>query len=289
MDLNSTKMFVHVISKGSFSQAAKSLGIPVATVSRRVAELESELNLRLIERSTRKLRLTESGAVLYEFAARGLEEMEAGLLALTDQQAELRGNLRFSLPPGYEPMWNILESFQQKFSNINIEIFVSERRLDFIEDGVDVSLRIGSIDSLSSVARLLHKYRHKLVAANKYIQNNQKINSPKDLSSHSIAVWGVRKQNQSWQLGDQKMSFIPRISANDYLLLRKLVLSGEYITELPEFLCKSQIESGELVELLKPHPLPEQEINLVYPSRKQISRITRVFIDYCVENFKNYI
>ena len=105
MDLNSTKIFVHVVQKGSFTAAAAQLKVPIATVSRRVSELEKSLNVRLLERSTRHLRLTEAGATLFDYALRGLQEMDAGLLALQDKEAELKGCLRLSLPPHFKPWW----------------------------------------------------------------------------------------------------------------------------------------------------------------------------------------
>lgn len=284
MDLNSAKIFVAVVAKGSFSAAAKMLNIPIATVSRRVAELETALNLRLLERSTRKLRLTEAGATLYEFASRGVEEMEAGLLALTEKEHDLRGRLRLSIPPSFEPMWSLLDDFQSQHSNVEIDLFVSERRLDFIEDGVDVSLRIGDVASQSAVARLLMTYRHKLVASPAYV-NNLVLASPKDILFCRCAAWGQKNSRIRWTLGGEQLNIEPYIRSNDYLHMRYLALKGKCITELPPFFGQQFLNSGELVEVLPNFPMPEQQVNLVYPSRKSLSRITRVFIDYCVDNF----
>lgn len=284
MDLNSAKIFVAVVAKGSFSAAAKMLDIPIATVSRKVAELEAELNLRLLERSTRKLRLTEAGATLYEFASRGVEEMEAGLLALTEKEHDLRGRLRLSIPPSFEPMWSLLDDFQTLHRNIEIDLFVSERRLDFIEDGVDVSLRIGDIASQSAVARLLMTYRHKLVASPEYV-DNLALKSPEDILLCRCAAWGQKNSRICWTLGNEHLNIDPYIRSNDYLHMRYLALKGKCITELPPFFGQKFLTSGELVEVLPNFPMPEQQVNLVYPSRKSLSRITRVFIDYCIENF----
>ena len=284
MDLNSARIFVNVVAKGSFSSAAKSMGIPVATVGPRVAELELELDARLLERSTRKLRLTEAGATLYEFVSRGVEEMDAGLLALSENEHDLRGRLRFSMPPSFEPMWALLDNFQALHTNIDIDLFVSERRLDFIEDGIDVALRIGDVASQSAVARLLMTYRHRLVASPEFIQNAS-IQSPQDILSTNCAAWGKKDDVIVWTLGNDNVTITPFLRANDYLHMRYLALKGKCITELPPFFCQKYIESGELVEVLPDYAMPEQQVNLVYPSRKSVSRITRVFIDYCVENF----
>jgi len=285
MDLNSARIFVNVVAKGSFSSAASSMRIPVATVSRRVAALESSLDVRLLERSTRRLRLTEAGATLYEFVSRGMEEMDAGLLALSEQEQNLKGRLRLSLPPSFEPMWKLLDDFQELHANIEIDLFVSERRLDFIEDGIDVALRIGDVASQSAVARLLMTYRHRLVASPKLL-SGYSIESPQDILSKKCAAWCQKEQVVIWSLGNENLTINPFIRANDYLHMRYLALSHKCITELPTFFCQKHIESGELVEVLPDYPMPEQQVNLIYPNRKSVSRITRVFIDYCVENFK---
>jgi DNA-binding transcriptional LysR family regulator len=240
--------------------------------------------VRLLVRSTRKLRLTEAGATLYEFVSRGVEEMDAGLLALSENEHDLRGRLRLSMPPSFEPMWALLDNFQSIHTNIDIDLFVSERRLDFIEDGIDVALRIGDVASQSAVARLLMAYRHRLVASPEFLRNVS-IESPQDIHSIDCAAWSQKNNVIVWTLGSENLTINPFLRANDYLHMRYLALKGKCITELPPFFCKKYIDSGELVEVLPNYAMPEQQVNLVYPSRKSVSRITRVFIDYCVENF----
>lgn len=288
MDLNSTKIFVSVISKGSFSKAAESLKTPVATVSRRVRELEGQVGFTLIERSTRKLRLTEAGKTLYEFASRGLEEMDAGLLALSDQQSELRGTLRLSLPPNFKPFWNLISDFQNQYEKIKIDIMATERRVDFIEDGIDLSVRIGAIDNMSAVARPLHKYRHKLITSKKYFKNNPPIRNPSDLLLHKCAMWGNKVSKRSWRFENESISFEPHLIVNDYAFVQHLVETGSYIAEVPPFFCENDLKDDIYIEVLDDFKFPEQEINLVYPSSRNVSRITRVFIDYCIKNFPNY-
>ena len=284
MDLNSARIFAQVVQKGSFSAAARSSGVPVATVSRRVAELEASLKVSLLERSTRKLRLTEAGATLYDYIARGVEEMDAGLLALREQENDLRGRLRFSMPPAFDPMWSLLDEFQSLYKNVEIDLFVSERRWDFSEDGVDIALRVGSIESQSAIARPLTVYRHKLVASPAFLEENP-IETPLDIAGVSSAAWGAKGSSVEWLLGEHKVVIQPFLQTNDYLHLKHLAIQHRCITELPPFFCDSYFASGELVEVLPKFPLPEQQVNLVHPSRKSVSRIARVFIDFCLENF----
>lgn len=284
MDLNSARIFALVAAKGSFSAASRHSGIPIATVSRRVAELEASLNLNLLERSTRKLRLTEAGATFYDYVSRGIEEMDAGLLAIREQEKDLRGRLRFSMPPCFEPMWDLIDAFQEKHQNIEVDVFISERRLDFIADGIDIALRVGDVASQSAVARQLTTYRHQLVASPHFLANSP-IQNPQDLLKVNCVAWSAKEDNVEWILGDEKIRIHPFLQANDYWHLRHLALRHRCVTELPPFLCKTAIASGELIAILAEHPLPQQQVNLVYPSRKSVSRTTRVFIDFCVANF----
>ena len=288
VDLNSARIFVSVVSKGSFSAAALATGIPVATVSRRVSELEAALDTRLLERSTRKLRLTDAGATLYEHVSRGVEEMDAGLLAVMEQTKNMAGRLRISVPPNFEPMWQLVSEFQTLYPNVEVELFITERRIDFIDDGLDLAVRIGDVASRSAVARLLLNYRHKVVASPKFMQGKD-LNSPDDIRKTPCATWCRKDQLAHWTLGKHKINLSPFIKANDYALMQQLALKHKCITELPPYLCNRQIADGELVEVLPDHPMPEQAVSLVYPSRKSVSRITRTFIDYCVQHFERAI
>ncbi len=285
MDLNSARIFAHVIAKGSFSAASKSMGIPVATVSRRISELEDDLGMRLIERSTRRLRLTDAGSTLYDYVCRGVQEMEAGLLALSEQEANLGGSLRLSLPPSFEPMWDVLDSFSELYPRVEVDVFVSERRLDFIEDGIDIALRIGAVESLSAVARRLCSYRHVLVATPAFLGQHP-IRHPGDILQVKTAAWSKKDQSVKWYLGEHELLVHPIVHANDYNHMRYIALRHRCVTELPPFFAKPYIKSGALVQVLPEHPMPEQTVQLVYPSRKSVSRITRAFIDYCVVHFK---
>lgn len=285
MDLNALRMFAMVVSKGSFSSAAQALNIPVATVSRRVAMLELEIDSRLLERSTRSLRLTMAGKVLYEFAARGVEEFETGLLVLKEQQSQMAGHIRLSIPSAFSPMWALVGSFQKHYPNVVISVFSTERRVDFIEDGMDVALRVGDRQSRSSMVRHLGEYRHKLVATPEFLGRHP-VGKPEDLKAVPCIVWGYLNREIIWQLGDQAITITPKLQVNDYLHLKAVVATGEYVTELPPFLCRDMLESNKLVEVLPEAPLPELSLSLLYPSKRNLAHTTRVFVDYIVNNFR---
>lgn len=289
MDLNSVELFVRVVQKGSFSAASRHTGIPVATVSRRISELERSLDVRLLERSTRHLRLTSAGSTLYEFVSRGLQEMDAGILALQNRESELRGTLRLSLPPNFEPWWELLKDFQEKFPFIELDIYATERKIDLIEDGIDVALRIGDVIYLSAVARKLMDYRHVLVATPLFVKTFGEPESPQDLSRFPCAAWTKKDDLVEWSLGSKKVLIQASIRANDYPHMRYLTLQHLCITEQPPFMVSELIAKKRLVKILPDYDFPQVSVNLLYQSRHQLSRIARVYIDFCISNAEQYL
>jgi DNA-binding transcriptional LysR family regulator len=153
MDLNASHMFVAVVQAGSLSAAATRLGIPLPTLSRRIRDLERQLKVQLLERSARGTKLTDAGTRLYEHASRGIEALLDAEQAVLSDQARLKGRLRLSLPPTFEPWWDLLAAFQRRYPDIQVYVYSTERRMDLIEDGIDVALRVGGIVHEAMVAQ----------------------------------------------------------------------------------------------------------------------------------------
>jgi len=215
--------------------------------------------------------------------------MDAGKLALQSRESELRGRLRLSLPPYFEPWWELLRDFQKNFPLIELDIYSTERKIDLIEDGIDVALRVGDIVDLSVVARKLINYRHVLVATPQFIKIHGKPKSPQDLSNFPCAAWHKREDIIEWTLGDKTISIETSVRANDYPQLRYLTLQHLCITEQPPFLANDLIAEKRLVQILPDHPFPEYSVNVLYQSRNQLSRIARVYIDFCISNSEKYL
>ncbi len=283
MDLDSVALFVEVVKAGSFSAAARHTRMPVATVSRRISELEKNLNIRLLERSSRHVRMTDAGAVLYEYAARGVEELHAGLLALENSQQELAGTLRLSIPPSFIPWRLLIQDFQLHYPNIKVEIHVTERRVDLVQDGIDVALRVGELMHDSVVARRLFKYRHMLVASPKLLANYVPLQEPMQLLNIPCACWNNRVNAPTWNLGGKDYPIRPYLQVNDYLHLQALALRGDCVTELPPFLAQPSIVEGTLQALLPGYPFPEHELYLLYPSRRQVSMLVKAYVNFCLQ------
>ncbi len=283
MDFNAVALFVKVVQYGSFSETARRTNIPVATVSRRIKELEEDLGFRLLERSTRYLRLTDVGTNFLNYANQGVEAFEIGLSSLHHDQLDLSGTLRLSLPSGFIPWRKLLQDFQARYPNVNIELLVTERKVDLIEDSIDVALRIGDRKDNRAIAMKLGEYRHLLVASPIFLAKYGELSHPQNLSKMPCASWRVATDSKIWILGDETIQINPFFQVNDYLHLLELALSGICVTELPPFLAQDYIAEGQLKHLLKNHPLPLCELNLLYPSRKQLSRLIKAYINFCSE------
>lgn len=290
MDLNATRMFVGAVQAGSLSAAAARLQLPLPTISRRIRQLEQELKVQLLERSSKGIVLTEAGARLYEHASRGLEALAEGAEALRSDQARLKGRLRLSIPPSMEPWWELLGAFQQAYPDIRLSVFASERRVDLVQDGIDVALRVGAIVDESMVASRVAAYRHVLVAAPALLARLGEPAGVDDLHRFPCAFWTPGAGAQSaWNFGDTTFSIDPLLSSNDYLHLRSCALRGAVVTELPPFLAHAHLARGELIRLLPRLELPEFAIHLLYPSHRHPSSLVRVYLAYCREHAARYL
>ncbi len=290
MDLNAANMFVSVVQAGSLSAAALKINVPLPTLSRRIRALERALKVQLLERSSRGIKLTEAGSRLYEHASRGIEALNDAQQAVMRDEARLKGRLRLSLPPSFEPWWELLGAFQQRYPEITLSVFATERRVDLVQDGVDVALRVGAIVHESMVARQLIRYRHVLVAAPSLLERLGEPKSVDDLRGHPCAVWTTDFNAHSvWRLGEQVFEPKVVLNTNDYALLRSRAVAGQVLTELPPFLAHQEIARGRLRELLPDHPMPEQMINLLYPSHRHPSSIVRTYLDFCQEQVSSHL
>ena len=282
MDLNATRMFVGVVQAGSLSAAASRLGIPLPTLSRRIRDLERQLKVQLLERSARGAKLTDAGSRLYEHASRGIEALLEGRQAVVTDQARLKGRLRLSLPQTVEPWWELLAAFYRRYPDIQVYVYSTERRVDLIEDGIDVALRVGAIVHEAMVARRVLSFRNILVASPELVERFGLPDEPHALHRLPCAVWASRIDVPArWELGGHVVEPKAALSTNDYHHLCCRALGGDVVTELPPFLAAAPIREKRLVPLLPQYPLPEWPINLLYPPHRHQSTIVRTYLDFC--------
>src|SRR5258708_18920394 len=187
-DLNSLMIFAKIVEAKSFSEAARRLKMPTSTVSRRVAELEEELGVRLLERSTRSLRLTDVGTEVLEHAQRPAEVSEAVGNIASNHLSNVSGTLRIAAPPSisHSLLAPLVGAFQASYPEVRVHIFITERIVDQIAEGVDLAFRVGELEDSSLIARRLLTYRHQLVASPSYLKKVKTPKTPKDLLGHRL-------------------------------------------------------------------------------------------------------
>lgn len=275
-------MFVAVVRAGSLSAASAKTRVPLATLSRNVRQLEEALGAQLLERSVRGTKLTDAGLQLYEHASRGVDALEEGELAVTSHRHVLKGRLRLSIPPSFEPWWELIASFQREHPDIQVVVYTTERAVDLSIEGIDVALRVGPVLQESLVAKRLLRYRHVLVASPALLERCGTPESPDAVFALPAGIW-VRDANtpRSWRLGEREIEPTPILAVNDYLHLRHRAIRGDLVTELPPFLAAEALREGRLVRLLAGHPLPEQQVSLLYQRQHQPSRVVRAYLDHC--------
>lgn len=288
-NLNALMIFARVVEAGSFSGAATRLGMPVSTVSRRIAELEDELGVRLLERSTRNLRLTDVGSDIIEQAQRGLEISETVDAIASNRISKVKGLLRLSAPPsvGESLLAPLVCAFQASYPDVRVHIIVTDRYVDPIEDGVDLVFRVGKLKDSSMVARPLLRYRHRLVASPDYLSKNSPPKHPADLLEHRIFAFAFPAQETSWTFTNgrqtETIAFHPYIAMNDYNGLATALASGGGIGDLPPIVQPALIRDGNLVEVMQEWRFQTFEFSIVHLGNRHVSRALRVFKEFTAQ------
>jgi DNA-binding transcriptional LysR family regulator len=281
VDLNALRLFVEAAHAGSLSEAARRTGVPLPTLSRRLRVLEDELGARLVDRTHQGLTLTSAGARLFAEAAQPLAQLGEAERGLRDPSG-ISGKLRVSMPPHFDPLWPVFAAFGDRHPAVRFDVFVTERRVDLVADGVDVAIRVGDGGRGSYVGRALASYRHRLVAAPALL-TRAPLRHPDDLASVACACWRTGAP-PAWQLGDVTVPLEPVLTTNDYQHLLHLALEGRVVTELPPFLARGPLERGLLVAALPDHPLPRQPVRALVADARLQSPLIRQFLDFAAAN-----
>jgi DNA-binding transcriptional LysR family regulator len=290
-DLNSLVVFAHVVGASSFSEASRRLKIPTSTVSRRIAELEDQLGVRLLERSTRKLRLTDAGVELLEYAQQGAQLSDAVSAIASNHSTSISGQLRLSAPPSLSDslLTPLVLRFQKRYPDVLVRVLVAERAVDHIEDGVDLIFRIGQLKDSSLVGKKLLKYRHQLLATPAYLRNSPPVRHPRDLLKHRLLSFARWKPGDRWIFENVKtkqtesVHFRPYISMNDYAGLAPAILAGVGIGELPPVVLTDLSRTKGLVEVMTNWHFRTFDLWLLHLSNRNVSRAVRAFQDFAVE------
>jgi DNA-binding transcriptional LysR family regulator len=288
-DLNDFYFFHAVVTHGGFSAAARRIGVPKGTLSKHVAKLEERLGVRLLERSTRRLRTTEVGRGVYEQCQSVLAGVEAAEAVAAQAQAEPQGIVRVSCPQGLiqDLIADLLPSFMERHPKLRVQLKVINRRVDLIEDDVDIALRARtSLDSDPSlIVRKLGLSRLALAISPGLLASFDNPPSIDDLEGLPTLSMTEHGDEDCWELvgadgTPRRVSHRPRLSCSNFDVLRKAAIDGLGIALLPEHICGPCFRSGELVHLLPEWHTQYGVVHAVFTSRKGLMPSVRMLIDY---------
>lgn len=288
--LTDVAVFVQVVDSGSFTAAAEKLQMSRAAVSKYVTRLENQLGARLLNRTTRRLSLTEVGRNYYERSRNALLELEEAELEVSRFQGAPRGNLRISVPMSFGILHisPIIAEFLKQYPEVTIDLLLDDRKVDVVDGGFDLAIRISSLPDSSLIARRLAPCRHVICATPGYIEQRGVPKVPADLAEHTIITYRYQESTYEWHFRSAagKEIVVPVSSSsqmNNSLAIREAVLRHAGITRTPTFVVGPDLASGRLVALLTDFAILEISIYAVYASRQFLSPKVRAFVDFIAE------
>jgi DNA-binding transcriptional LysR family regulator len=284
--------FTQVVEHRGFARAARALGIPKSRLSRHVMALESRLNVRLVNRSTRRFAVTEVGQEVYRHATAMLAEADAAVEAVEFARAEPRGTIKVSCPVALaqSALAAILPEFLSKFPAVRLQLHVSNRRVDVVSEGFDVALRVRSQPSGEDglVMRAFSQVDEFLVASPAYLERAGEPGDPAQLSGRDTLDYAGEFDRRPWELvgpdgQSVRAEHSPRIVCHDFVVLRAAALAGLGIARLPESVVREDLRSGALKRVLAGWNSPQGILHVVFPSRRGMLPAVRAFIDFLAQ------
>ncbi len=279
--------FVRVVEAGSMSAAARAMGVPRSTVSRHLSRLEDELGVRLMQRTTRVLSLTEAGEEYYHRVRRIVAELDEAAEAVQCMDGEPRGRLRVSIPKagGNIGVRQLFVDYCRRYPEVELELLQTNRRVDLVAEGIDVALRGGPAVDSSLIARRIGPARRMCVASPAYLDARGTPSTPDDLSDHDCNRGLIDDlPERAWPLlAGGSVPVSGRITADDPGLLGAAAVAGLGIACIPVVVVLQHLERGELVPVLPDTVGNKGSISIVYPARDHLPAKVRAFIDLCVQ------
>ena len=283
--LDNILIFVKVAQFESITRAARSLGMPLSTVSRRLSVLESELGVSLLRRTTRRVSLTAQGREYFNQCQEPLNLLQEAERILTQAQRKPEGLLRITLPVilSQEPFFNFLSAFLKDHVRIRVELIVTNALLDLTAENIDVAIRVGVLEDSSVVARRLGTTAYYLVTAPEYLKDRLRPAEPADLKSHDCVIFNAKNNERDWELFNGKRRVSVHVSgpvaSRDINSVNALVLRGHGIGMLPSTYCDEAIAKGELVRVLPKWTSSPIPVCALYSSRKFLPLRLSVFLE----------
>lgn len=270
-------LFAAVVRHGGFTRAARHLGLTKQTVSERVARLEERLGVRLLERTTRRLRVTDAGGAYNERCAAIAAQIEEANSEVQRRQAEPVGLLRVSAPVlyGRRFLGPVVADYLGRYPKTRVEVLLADRRVNLVEEGFDLAIRIGALDDSSLAAKKLGEGHVYYVASPRFLSDH---GAPTPSTLRAARNIGVQPF-ETWEVSGVKVKIEPALVVNDLEMACDAAIAGVGIARLPSLVCRDAVHDGRLRVLFGPEPAQLPAVYAVYPSRRYLAARVRIFID----------
>lgn len=289
--LNAMSTFVQVVEQKSFSAAAARLGLSRAQVSKSVMQLEAHLGTRLLNRTTRRIGLTDSGRIYYQRCREILDEIAEAEECAREDNAEPRGVLTVGAPSSFGRLHlqPLMPAFLARYPGVQLSLSLADRFFDVVSEGFDVAVRIAELEDSSLIARRLAPCRRVLCASPRYLERNGTPRVPQDLAIHACLVYSNELRPDTWTLhgpaGIERITVNGPVCADNGDVLCAAAEAGLGVTLLPTFIVGESLRAGRLLPVLEDFCPPDLSINAVYPSRRFLAAKVRSFVDFVAEAF----
>ncbi|EDM69317.1 transcriptional regulator, LysR family [Moritella sp. PE36] len=289
-DLNDMMVFLAVVETGSFTLAADRLGIPKANVSRKVSRLEQQLNITLLERSTRSQHLTEAGKRYLIHCKRVHEELDLATASVSELLHSYKGELKIgaSISTGQQILRPALATFMHQYPEINVQLNLVNRRVDFIEEGFDVVIRIGQLADSMLIAKKLGTATRTLFSSPAYLAKHGTPHVVSDLFTHQLLVMNPTNNDPTLNLvstaGEAfSVNCKPRLLVDDFAILKQSLIDGLGIAVLPDYMSREDVAAGRLVNILPNWGMEPVDVYALYPRHRAKIPKVKVFLEFVVE------
>jgi len=290
IDPNSITAFVSVVAEKGFRGAARALGIPKSTISQRVAQLEEQLGARLLSRTTRSVALTDIGASFHREVAPAVATLRAAETLVGQLASHPSGRVRLTLPTelGYQVLDDVLGVYAERYPDVKVEVDLSDRHVNLVEEGYDLAVRIGPLSDSRLVARRLGQPQALGVyASGQYLERAGTPRRPRDLVRHRCLLMPGTRSASTWSFRvarkTQSVSIDPYLAVNSFRVLAALAARGLGLVRLPE---RYALPHPALIEVLASYALPARQVFAVYPSARHVSPALRALVDVLAERFE---
>lgn len=282
--------FVYVAEYESFTRAAKELGVSTAQVSRQISALEKRLNIKLLYRTTRKVSLTEEGRVFYQHCRGVLDGLDAAEQAVSNLQSKPQGRIKLTAPVTYgeQQLLPLVNDFMVQYSDIEVTAFLSNQKIDLVEGGYDLAIRIGKLSDSTMMAKKLSRRTNFVCAAPAYLEKYGVPESLRELNQHNCLLgtrdyWHFIEDGKNTDK-EKNLRVSGSVQYNSGHSLVDAALKGLGIVQLPDYYVQKHLASGALVSVLDNYREPEESIWAVYPHNRHLSPKIRLLVDYLADH-----